>query len=385
MALAPEDEAVVDEKLAAQHAEQQYAGDDVGQGGGDAHAGLQRLRALGQHRQQQGDPHHGKGVELAQPRHGDGRKAHPAGHAVVEGVVGPGGDDVPHQAADGPGQEHGPHHDVAHVHARVPGGVHRVADDRDLIAVLGIAHVHVHEHHQHQHDDPPAVYAQHPGQAGRRVELGDNLGAGPALPGAALEPAHQADDDVVHHQGEERLVGVPFCLEKGGDQGPDAAGNRAGQTHDGQQHRPWQPPRPEQGEVGGRNGPGGDLPLRADVPEAHLEAGGDGQRAAQQGHRDLHRLPDGGLFPQSAGKYGAIGGQWVGAGDRDEQRPQQQRQNHGAGPDAPDLPCLHAVPLGQADQRRLLLLHVTRPPFRPDGSSAGRSGPWWRCGRPPRR
>ena len=114
-----------------------------------------------------------------------------------------------HQTADGAGEEHGAHHDAAHVHARVPGGVDAVADDGDLIAVLGVVHIDVHKHHQHQHDDPAAVDSQNPGQAGRGVELGNNLGTLAALPGAALEPADHADDDVVHHQGEQRLLYPP--------------------------------------------------------------------------------------------------------------------------------------------------------------------------------
>ena len=85
-----EDQLVVDEELTPQHTEQEDAGDDVGDGGGHRHAGLESLRALAENRQQHGDGHHGKGIQLAQPGHGDGGEAHASGHAVVQRVVGPG-------------------------------------------------------------------------------------------------------------------------------------------------------------------------------------------------------------------------------------------------------------------------------------------------------
>ena len=228
-----------------------------------------------------------------------------------------------------------------------------------------VVHVDVHENHQNQHDDPAAVDPQHPGKAGGLVKLGYDLGALPALPGPALEPADHADDDIVHHQGEESLVGVPLGLEKGGDQGPEAPGQRARQPHHQQQHGGGQAVCPEEGEVAGGDGSGGDLALRADVPKAHLEAGGDGQGAAKQGDGDLHRLADGALFPQGAGDHGAVSGDGIGPRQAHHQGPQQQGEEDGPTPDAPDLPALHAVPLGKADEGNLLLVAHASASFPP--------------------
>ena len=61
---------------------------------------------------------------------------------------------------------------------------------------------------------------------------------------------------------------------------------------------------------------------------------------------------------------------------------EQERKDDGGKADAPDLPGLHHVPLGETDQGNLILvMHGPLPPFRRRrGSSSGRSLPWWRCG-----
>ena len=120
---AAEDQLIVDEELAPQHEEEKHAGDDVGEGRGDTHLGVEGVRALLEDGQQGGYAHHGEGVELGQPGHGDGGEARPGGHAGVQGVVGAGDQQEAHHAGDGAGEEHGAHDDPAHVHARVPGGV----------------------------------------------------------------------------------------------------------------------------------------------------------------------------------------------------------------------------------------------------------------------
>jgi len=271
---------------------------------------------------------------------------------------------------------------VAHVHTGVAGGVQGVTDDGDLVAVLGVVHVEVHYYHQHQHNDPAAVDTENLRQPSGLIEHGDDLRAGTTLPRAALQPADHADDDVVHHQGEQSLVGVPAGLEEGGDQRPNAAGHGARSAHDEQQHGAGDLTDPVEGEVGGGDGAGRDLTLGADVPEAHLEAWSDGQGAAQQGDGDLHRLADGGLFAQSAGDDGAVGFEGVHTGDGDDQCAQQQRQQDGAHTDGPHRPLVHALSLGQTDQGRFhRVIHERLSPFRRHGSSAGLPLPWWWCDR----
>ena len=251
--------------------------------------------------------------------------------------------------------------------------------------MLGVVHVNVHEHDEDQHDDPAAVNAQDLRQRGRPIELGDDLRAGTAFPRTALQPADDADDDVVHHESEERFVGVPLGLEEGGDQRPDAAGDSARQTHDEEQDSGRDPADPVEGEVARGDGARGDLALGADVPEAHLEAGGDGQRAAEQRHGELDGLTDGGLFAERAGDDGGVAVDRrgaVGQGDHHDEAAEQEREDDGGEANAPDLPRLHHVPLGETDQGNLILvMHGPLPPFRRRrGSSSGRSLPWWRCG-----
>ena len=232
-----EDQTIVDEELAAQHAEQQQAGDDVGDRGRDAELRLQRFGALGQNGQHQRDRDHCKGIELAEPRHRDGGEAHAVGHAVVKRTIGAGDDDEADNTADCAGQEHGAHHDAADVHAGIARRVDGVADNGDFITVLGVAHVDEDEYHQRQHDDPPAMDAENLRQTGGAVKLRNDLRAGASFPRTALQPCDDANDDIVHHQGEERLIGVPLRLEERGDQAPDAAGEGGSQRHDDQQQR----------------------------------------------------------------------------------------------------------------------------------------------------
>ena len=62
------------------------------------------IRALLEDGQQGGYAHHGEGVELGQPGHGDGGEARPGGYAGVQGVVGAGDQQEAHHAGDGAGQ-----------------------------------------------------------------------------------------------------------------------------------------------------------------------------------------------------------------------------------------------------------------------------------------
>ena len=83
--------------------------------------------------------------------------------------------------------------------------------------------------------------------------------------------------DVVHHEGEEGVVCVPFCLEIGGDCCPECTADNAGHTHQNNQHPFGYLVR--QGDHAGSGCPctHQNLPFPADVPEAHLKGGGECQ------------------------------------------------------------------------------------------------------------
>ena len=220
------------------------------------------------------------------------------------------------------------------------------------------------EDDQHQHDDPAAVHAEHLRQAGAGIKLRDDLRTGAAFPRTTLQPPDHADDDVVHHEREERLVGVPFRLEERRDKAPHAAGQRACERHDEQQHPRRHLARPVERKIGCRDGAGRDLALGADVPEAHLEARRNGQRAAQQRHGDLDGLTDGGGFAERTGDDRAVGRDGIHTHDADHKSAQNERQQNRAKPDAPHLPCLHPVALGKAHEGRFHFVMHLPAPFR---------------------
>ena len=230
--------------------------------------------------------------------------------------------------------------------------------------MLGIAHIDVDKDDQHQHDDPAAVHAQNFRQTRARVKLRNDLRAGTAFPRSALQPPDHADDDVVHHERKQRLVGVPFGLEECRDERPHAACQRAGKTHDEKQHPRRHFSRPEQGEICRGNGAGRNLTLGTDVPEAHLEARRNGQRAAEQRHRDLDGLADGGGFAERTGDDRAVGRDGIHTHDADDKSAQNERQQNRAKTDAPHLPGFHAVALCKPHKRRFHFVMHLPAPFR---------------------
>ena len=209
------------------------------------------------------------------------------------------------QTADAAGEQHGADDDLVHLDAHVPRGALGLADDGDLIAVLGVVQIDVHRHAQHRDDEDVQQVAlsaddRQPAQLGLLVDDADLARALGGLPHHA-EEGDQLGGDVVHHQREQRLVGVPLGLEEGGDAAPDGPGQDAGDDH-----------AEDDGPVGehvaqhyharrrretARQG----LALAAHVPEAHPERRGDGQRYAQQYGHVLEGHPD-----LSGGAEGAV-------------------------------------------------------------------------------
>ena len=209
----------------------------------------------------------------------------------------------------------------------------------------------------------PGVLAEH-GDDGKACARG-------VLPGAVLQVAFNAQGDVVEHQGEQGFVGAPPGLEEGGDQAPDAAHHDAGQGHHQKQGGLGKGVSPVQGEVGGPDGPHHDLALRADVPELHLEGGGDGQGGTQQGDGHPDGDPPDGGSPQGAGEDLLVHCQGVVPQNQNEQGAHGQGQHNGPQADGPFLSPAQVLPLGQADQGLplavLMFCHGRPPP--PFGSS----------------
>jgi len=144
------------------------------------------------------------------------------------------------KAADSTGERHSAHDDLLDLDADVARGALALADDAYLIAVFGVVEVHVHRDRHHSSDD----YAQQvlvtaelrkPAKLGSLIDDAD-------LPRALGDFPHDDEirdelgRDIVHHQGEERLVRVPFGLEEGRDKAPQRARRDSRDGHGEDQH-----------------------------------------------------------------------------------------------------------------------------------------------------
>ena len=152
-------------------------------------------------------------------------------------------------------------------------------------------------------------------------------------------------------------------LEEGGDEGPQAAAQDRGYGHDEQQrklrHRLAELQRKERR----ADGACGDLALCADVPEVHLEARGDGQRAAEQGNGDLDGLADERLRPERAVDDRAIGLQRGIAEGEQQQTADDQGEHDGCDADGPRRSGMYPVnPAGELELACGFFVHVDSLP-----------------------
>ena len=107
----------------------------------------------------------------------------------------------------------------------------------------------------------------------------------------------------------------------------------------------------------------GDLALCADVPEVHLEARGDGQRAAEQGNGDLDGLADERLRPERAVDDRAIGLQRGIAEGEQQQAADDQGEHDGRDADGPRRSGMYPVdPAGELELACGFLVHVDSLP-----------------------
>ena len=183
------------------------------------------------------------------------------------------------KAADRAGNGHSAHIDAVYADACITGSVLRVADDGDLIALLGVAQIGPHGGAQNQNNEnSPEVVAvvalaeqvADPAGLGVAVDNADGVGAEGVLP-FRHAVGGEADGDIVHHQGEQGLVGIPLGLEEAGDQAPDTAQQEGGGNHADKEENVGHFSCEVAHEEHGTDGAHQHLAFRADVPEAHLE------------------------------------------------------------------------------------------------------------------
>ena len=166
----------------------------------------------------------------------------------------------------------------------------------------------------------------------------------------AADDMHLSSGDVVEHQGEKGLIGVPMGLEKRRDHAPKAA---CGHARDGAQgvQRPGGKVSAVDHHGGGGHGPHQHLPFGADVPEAHPEGGQHRKADAQKNGRipqgdpgapgsAYRAAPDPGVYAQGIHARHA----------HNDERADHQRQQNGNQTDQRRTDEGHALPLDDMKQ-----------------------------------
>ena len=274
---------VIDEELTADDEEQDDAGKDLGKIAVEAKLGGDFIGAAGQEHQQQRGKDHGEGIELGEPGNHDGGEAAAIHEVGIDGVGGAADQQQTGQAADSAGKSHGADDDLFDIDADVMGGIFAFAHNGDLIAVLAVPQIDVHGDADDGDDKDieQILDAENFREPAVGEQIGaDNIGAG--LIRHLEEVFHQLDGDIVHHKGEEGLIGVPVGLKEGRDNAPDNAGEDGGNCHDEDEQTIGHFAAQHQHAYRGGKAADEHLAFGAGIPEAHAEGRGDRQRDAQQ-------------------------------------------------------------------------------------------------------
>ena len=149
--------------------------------------------------------------------------------------------------------------------------------------MLAVTQVNVHTDGQQRDDNDvqQIIDAEEIRKPAVRQQVGaDDVGAG--FIGDLQEVFDELNRDVVHHQGEKRLIGAPLRLAEGRNDPPDDAGQNGCGDHDQDQCPVRHLAAEGEHAVGGCQTAHQRLTLGAGVPEAHPESGRHGEGNAEQ-------------------------------------------------------------------------------------------------------
>ena len=258
------------------------------------------------------------------------------------------------QAADGTGQQHSTDHHAADIDAGIAGGVFTLAHNADLVPLLGVFEVSVHRKGQHQHHnniDGVALAVDH----GQPASLGGFVQGAQAGCLAAHDirhAGHNAGGNVVHHQGEQRFVGVPAGFEPGRNKGPDGTGQHTADDHGGKQQRCGQAAAKIHHDKRRDQAADQHLAFAADVPKAHLKGGSQCNGNAQQAGKITQRPRETGGVHKRAVPHNAVHADGVQAGNKkDEERIHNKCQQDSNGTHQHFLHKGGTLPLGDTHKR----------------------------------
>ena len=243
---------------------------------------------------EQRNARHDERIELAHPCDHDARKAHVAVHVRADHVIDRTDEQETDQSAERTRQHKRADDDLFDIDARVARGVLALADDRDLIAVFGEAQIAEDERGDEDGDENGQKAPAHlPVPQGGKVcvRQGRHGARAVGIP-ERDEERNQIHRDIVHHQREERLVGIEKRLEHGGNDRPDRACRDACDKHDEAHERIGQRAAQIVHAHSARKAAHEHLTVAAEVPEAHPERDDERQRDAQQERGVLKQNPD---------------------------------------------------------------------------------------------
>ena len=175
--------------------------------------------------------------------------------------------------------------------------------------MLRVTKINVHHAGEHQHNDDIQqilILPDHRQPSGMRIRI-DHADCGRILRERLQHvEGHQLHRYVVHHQCEQRLVRVPPCFEKCGDDRPDRACKDTRREHHKDKQRRRHPVSQVNHTECRYESADQHLTFAADVPEAHLERRRQRQRDTKQQHRLLQKRPNPKLRAECAIQHGRV-------------------------------------------------------------------------------
>ena len=235
---------IIKEEFAADDEEEDDAGGDVRDVAREAESLCDLAGALLQEFDQEARQDHHEGIELREPGDQHGGKAVAACQRAGNGVCTACHQQEAGEAGKAAGERGGTDNDLSDIDADVAGGILALTHDGDLIAVFAVLKIDVHEYGQEGNNDDV-----------QRIFLAEERGQPAAValavhnaqdPGTARDPDRdhgidELDRHVVHHQGEQCLIGAETGFEKGRDTGPDDPGDQRCREHQKNEHAAREP------------------------------------------------------------------------------------------------------------------------------------------------
>ena len=266
------------------------------------------------------------------------------------------------------GENHCADDDLVNLDADVARGAFTLADNGDLIAVLGVIQIEIHQNRdERDNEDIQKIFIasdlRKPADLGGLVDDADLAGALGILPNDD-EIGYELHGDIVHHQSKERFIRIVFRFEIRRDKAPKSAGENAAHAH-AHNHKCVRQCVTQADHTRRRSQRAGEhLTLAADIPEAHFKGRRHGERDTEK-HRDiLQQHPNLAGRAERAVKNGRIYLQRIFAGHRRcnngayDEREQDRRRA-----DAPGFVPGESVPLRNVEERRsCFLIHGSALP-----------------------